>query len=119
MAHGHGQRTDVIMMTMGKRYRIHVLVLDGIEHRQSGAPLALGMSPGVHQQAMAFEIDEPGAGADVGVRVEIDDSHRWRNRSVVGVRREKGMGRCRQAWRQGMEAASYFGVASAVSFFTI
>jgi hypothetical protein len=46
-----------------------------IVERQAGAAFPFRVGAGVEQQAVTFQIDEPGAGADVGVGVQIRDAH--------------------------------------------
>ena len=65
------QRADVIMVAMRDRNRIQLLVLDQVIKGQTHSALALGMNTGVEQQAVSFDLDKPGRGADRRIRIEI------------------------------------------------
>ena len=75
VAQGHGQRPDMIVMAMGDGDGVHLFLLDQIITRQGGPAFEPGMRAGIHQQPMPLHLDEPGGGADVGVRVEVEDLH--------------------------------------------
>lgn len=72
----YGQRADVIVMAMGDRNRIEVFVLDGFVERETVASLTFGVHSGVEQDAVIFDVHEPGTGSDVRVRIEIGDTHK-------------------------------------------
>ena len=69
----------MVVMAMRKRDGIHFLMLDKVVKREAGAAFALGMRAGIHEQAVAFEFNEPCAGADVGVGIEVGNSHAIRS----------------------------------------
>ena len=71
----HRQRADVVVMAMGDGDGIHLLVAHGAVERQAVAAFAFGMHAGIHEQAVAVDFDEPAAGADVGVGIEIGNPH--------------------------------------------
>ena len=73
--HGDRQGANVVVMTMGNGDGVELLLRDELVERQAVASLALGVSAGVHQQAVAVDVDKPGARPDGGVRVQADDSH--------------------------------------------
>ena len=59
------QRADVVMMTMSDSDGVQFLLLDEPVERQAFAALALRVRARVHEQAMTFDFNKPGAGADV------------------------------------------------------
>ena len=61
-----GERADVIVMAMRKGDGVNFLVLDQVIQGHGRTAFAFGMRSGIHQQAVSFQIHEPGAGADVG-----------------------------------------------------
>ena len=75
MPHCDRQAAHMIVMAMRNRNRIHLFIADHAKHGESLASLAFGMNPGVHQEPMSFQIDEPGGRADVSIGVQIDDAH--------------------------------------------
>ena len=75
MADRHRQGADVIVVAMGQGDGVHVLAGNGGIERQAGVAFALGMGAGVHEEAVAVHFRQPGAGANVGVGVEINDAH--------------------------------------------
>jgi hypothetical protein len=52
-----------------------VLPLDHLIVGQTIAPFAFGMQSGIQQYAMVLQIHKPGAGADVGIGIQIRDAH--------------------------------------------
>ena len=89
MAQRDRQRADVVVVAMRDGDGVHLLVLDSLNCGKPGAAFAFGVHAGVHQQAVAFDFDEPGAGADVGVRIQIDDPHKFRWRQFATRRQHK------------------------------
>jgi hypothetical protein len=71
----HGQRADVVVVAMRNCNRVHLGMTGLAEQRQPGAPLAFGVHAGVEQDAMVVKLDQPGARANVCVRVQIRDVH--------------------------------------------
>ena len=76
MPQRHRQRADMIMVAMRNGDGVQFLVLDQmVKERQAGAALPFGMDARIHQQPVSLHLHKPGGGADVGVRIEISDSH--------------------------------------------
>ena len=69
------QGANVVVVTMGDGNGVHLLLADGFVERQPIAALAFGVHPGVKQDAMAFDFNEPGARANVRVGIQVCDSH--------------------------------------------
>ncbi len=65
----HRERADMIVVTMRDRDRVELLVLDQGIQRQTGTPFAFGMNPGIHQQAVAIDLDKPGRSTDIRVGI--------------------------------------------------
>ena len=69
------QRADVVMVTMRDGNGLHLLRANVFVERQPIAALAFGVHARVEQDAVAFDFNEPGTGANVGVGVQVYDSH--------------------------------------------
>jgi hypothetical protein len=65
----------MVVMAMRNCDGIDLLVLYEIKSRQSVVSLALRMNASVHQQTVAFNVDEPCGGPNVGIRIQVEDSH--------------------------------------------
>src|ERR1700759_1420793 len=65
----------MIVMTMRNGDGIHLLVANDTVKRKAVATFAFGMRAGVHEQAMPVDFQDPSAGTDVGVRIEISYPH--------------------------------------------
>jgi len=74
---GHGQGTDVVMVTMADDDGIDGVLAQLAEQGQAGETFALGVDACIQQEAVAFEFHVPRARADVGVRIQVRDLHRW------------------------------------------
>ena len=72
---GDGQRADVIVVAVRDGDGIHLFAFDQFKARQPAAPLDARVRAGIHQQPMPFEVHEPGAGANGGVRIQVRDLH--------------------------------------------
>ena len=65
----------MVVMAMANGDRIQRLVFDRVVERKAGAPLSFWMGAGVHKQAIAFQVQEPGAGPNGRIRIEINYPH--------------------------------------------
>ena len=72
---GDGQRADVVVVAMRDGDGVHVLILDGLEQRQTIAAFEFGVHAGVEQDAVAFEVHTPRARPDVGGGIQIRNLH--------------------------------------------
>ena len=75
MAQRDRQRANVVMVAMREGNGLHLFSGNQLVEREAVAPFVLRMRRGVQEQTMPFNFDEPGAGADVGGWIEIDDAH--------------------------------------------
>ena len=75
VAQRHRQRPDMVVMAMGDGDGVHLFLLDQVVERQGAPAFEPGMGAGIHQQPMPLHFDKPGRGADVCVRVEVEDLH--------------------------------------------
>ena len=76
MAQRHGERTDVVMMTMSDSDGVQLFFCDELVKWQAVTAFVFGMRAGVHEQPVAFDFHKPGAGADVVSGVEVNDAHK-------------------------------------------
>lgn len=75
MAESDREGADVVVMAMSDDDGVDLLLLNEVEHGKTFAAFAFWMHAGIHQHSVTFQIDKPGAGADVGVRIQIDNPH--------------------------------------------
>ena len=75
LPHRDGQRADVVVMAVGDDDGVEVFLRDERQKRHAFATFAFGMGAGVEQDTVAFDFDKPGAGSNVGVGIQVNDSH--------------------------------------------
>ena len=77
MAERDRQGADMVVVAMRECNGLHFFFGNQLVKREAVAPLVLRMRAGVQEQAVSFDFGEPGAGADVGGWIEIDNAHEW------------------------------------------
>ncbi len=75
IALGHRQRADMVVMTVGDGDGVQLLAVQQGIKGQGIAAVPFGVHAGIHQQAAIIQLDQPGAGADVGIGVQVRDTH--------------------------------------------
>jgi len=65
----------MVMVAMRERNGLHVFFGDQLVEREAVAPFVFRMRAGVQEQTVPFNLGEPGAGADIGGWIEVDDAH--------------------------------------------
>ena len=70
---GDRQRAYVIVVAMRDRDGVQLLIFDEVIAGQALHALAFGMNTSVEEEAVSFDLDEPGGGADSSIRIEIRD----------------------------------------------
>jgi hypothetical protein len=65
----------MVVMAMRDGDGIHVVRPDFIEPRQASAALDLRVHSGVEQDAVIIQFHHPRAGADGGVRIQVQNVH--------------------------------------------
>ena len=73
--HRDRQLTDVIMMTVRQCNGIQGFLRDQVIERHALATGPLRVIARIHQEPMTFHFDEPSAGANIGIGIEIYDAH--------------------------------------------
>ena len=75
LPHRHGQRADVVMVTMSQGDRVNRFSTNLTKERHAFLPVPLRMRPRVHQQIPTIDPHTPSTRPDIRITIQVDQTH--------------------------------------------